>query len=140
MSDLHLRQIRKKLEQDYVPSVDLTDYEGKSASDRDTAALSRSLAAFAVADRLGLEPTRAARTVTDGFGDNGIDAIGLDTAQSRVVVAQSKWIAAGKGAPTVGDVQKFAQGFRDLINGRFRQVQHCDKGEGTGTYRSARQH
>ena len=48
-----------------------------------------------------------------------MDAIGIDKARSAVVLVQSKWDGDGKGSPALGDVQKFAQGFRDLITPSF---------------------
>jgi hypothetical protein len=119
MSTIHLNQIRNKLEADYCPVIDMSDWAGKPKLQNDRARLSRALAAFALAERLNLTPTAAAATVTDGFDDNGLDAIGIDRENSTVVVVQAKWDATGAKAPQLGDVQKFVQGFRDLTEGRF---------------------
>jgi hypothetical protein len=119
MSELHVRQIKKKLDTDFRAHIDASDYAGKPETEREGAVLSRSLAAFAVSDRLGIEPAQAALSVTDGFDDNGLDAIGLDQERALVVVAQSKWMSRGKGAPSLADIQKFALGFRDLIDAKF---------------------
>lgn len=119
MSELHVRQIRKKLEHDYNSTVDIADCAGKPSSEVDNVRLSRSLAAFVLAERLGLAPPQATADVTDGFNDNGLDAIGVDPDQDTVVLVQSKWMSSGKGSPSIADVQKFAQGFRDLIDARF---------------------
>lgn len=114
MSTIHLNQIRKKLETDYCPVIDMSDWEGKPTDQIDKARLSRALAAFALAERLALTPTSAAAAITDGFDDNGLDAVGVDRENSTVVVVQAKWDATGVKAPQLGEVQKFVQGFRDL--------------------------
>jgi AIPR protein len=119
LSELHLRQIRKKLEQDYFPSIDVKDYSGKPPQEIESAQLTRSVAAFVLTERLGLSPQEASSHVTDGFEDNGLDAVGINRDQDQVVLVQSKWMASGKGSPSTADVQKFTQGFQDLIDARF---------------------
>ena len=90
MSVIYLNQIRKKLEADYCPLIDMADSAGQPKAQRDKARLSRALAAFALAERLDLTPAVAAAAVTDGFDDNGLDAIGIDRENSTVVVVQAK--------------------------------------------------
>jgi hypothetical protein len=119
MSAIHLRQIRNKLEQDYLETVDVSDLAGRSVGDVEAAKLSRALAALAISERLGMPVASATASVTDGFHDNGLDAVGIDQDAQTVVVVQSKWDGGGRSAPAIGDLQKFAQGFRDLTNARF---------------------
>jgi hypothetical protein len=119
MSVVHINHIRKKLETDFCPHIDMSDYVGKPEAEVLAARLSRALAAFALAEVLDLSAEAAAASVTDGFDDNGVDAIGIDKARSAVVLVQSKWDGDGKGSPALGDIQKFAQGFRDLITPSF---------------------
>jgi hypothetical protein len=121
VSAIHLRQIRNKLAQDYTPHIDIADLAGRPAAEVEAAGLSRSLAALALSERLSIDAVAAAAGVTDGFDDNGIDAIGLDADQSTVVVVQAKWMGDGRGSPALGDLQKFAQGFRDLTNAQFNR-------------------
>lgn len=119
MSVVHLNHIRKKLEQDFCPHVDMSDYVGRPQAEIDAACLSRALAAFALAEQTQVSPAEAVLDIVDGFGDHGIDAIGIDRQNSVVVVVQSKWDADGKGSPALGDVEKFSRGFRDLLVPRF---------------------
>lgn len=121
MSTIHLRQIRNKLDQDYAPGIDVSDLDGKPAADVEVATLSRALAALAVSERLGQDAATAGSSVTDGFNDNGIDAIGVDADAGVVVVVQAKWVGNGRGSPALGDLQKFANGFRDLTNAQFHR-------------------
>lgn len=121
MSELHLNHIKTKLTADFSGSIDMSDYDRKSAEDIEAARLSRSLAAFALTQRMEIAPAVAANDVVDGFDDNGVDAIGIDSERSTVIVVQSKWDRKGGGGPDVGSVEKFASGFRDLINARFER-------------------
>jgi hypothetical protein len=121
MSEIHLRQIKNKLEQDFEGGIDVSDLAGKSESDIASARRSRALAALALAQRLAMAPSAAGAAVTDGFDDNGIDAIGTSDDGTLVVVVQAKWDSSGNGSPALGDLQKFVQGFRDLVNGRFER-------------------
>lgn len=78
--------------------------------------LSRLLAKYAV--RLALpESGEASQSVeiTDGGGDRGIDAVGVDVNAKLVVLAQSKWRQDGKGSIVSGDVLKFLDGVRALL-------------------------
>lgn len=119
MSIVHLKHIRNKLEQDYCPHIDMSDHQVRPAEEVEQARLSRALAAFALAEQARVSPAQAAADVVDGFGDHGIDAIGIDEQGGAVVVVQAKWDSAGKGSPTLGDVEKFISGVRDLLVPRF---------------------
>ena len=114
-----MNHIRKKLESDFCPHVDMSDYPGKLIGEIENARLSRALAAFAIAEYAEVSPAAAVMDIVDGFDDHGIDAIGIDKQNHVIVVVQSKWDADGKGSPALGDVEKFARGFNDLITPRF---------------------
>jgi hypothetical protein len=119
VSIVHLNHIRKKLEQEFCPLIDMSDWAGRPQVQTESARLSRALAAFAVAEYAQVSPAQAVADVVDGFGDNGIDAIGVDHQRGVVVVVQSKWDDDGKGSPALGDVEKFVRGFNDLLAPRF---------------------
>lgn len=119
MSTLHLRHIKTTVENQFKPHIDLADYANKSAQERDAAFLSRGLAAYALSQIARLSPLRASQGIVDGFDDNGIDAIHYDPADKIMYVGQSKWMTSGNGSPAQGDIKKFVDGFRDLINARF---------------------
>ena len=61
--------------------------------------LSRTLAAYAIHKLGGADLDQAAAAVVDGGGDGGIDAIFHSTAANTLWVAQSKFIASGRGEP-----------------------------------------
>lgn len=77
--------------------------------------LSRSLAAFAIANLADVISAQGANSIINGENDNGIDAIYFDRNQKSLWLVQAK---AGK-APNMGDNKKFCDGIRDLIERRF---------------------
>ena len=97
----------------------MADYAERPEGEARHAFLQRSLAAYALESLALVDPAAAADGVVDGFGDNGIDAVLYEQVEKTVYVVQAKWDSAGTSAPEAGDVQKFVQGFRDLINTRF---------------------
>ncbi len=116
MGVVQLNQLKAKITDGVGKHVDVGDVH---SGQEDGARLTRGLAAFAVMHLLDLDEKTAAASVTDGFNDNGIDAIYVDVDSSRVYLVQSKWSNAGTGSPALGDVQKFLKGFADLINAEF---------------------
>lgn len=112
---VQLNQIKTRISTTCGPLVDVSDVTG----DVDVARLTRGLTAWVLTQAAATSNEDAAAAVTDGFGDNGIDAILIDTDSSIVYLVQSKWNAKGTGSPALGDVHKFIQGFRDIINAQF---------------------
>jgi hypothetical protein len=119
VSVIHLRHITTALEATYSALIDMSDYAERPEGEKQHAFLQRALAAYALESLALVDPAAAAGGVVDGFGDNGIDAVLYEQVEKTVYVIQAKWDSAGTSAPEVGDVQKFVQGFRDLINTRF---------------------
>jgi hypothetical protein len=112
---VQLNQIRSKVLESVGGLVDVSDASG----DVEVVKLTRGLAAWVITQLSGMSHKEAAAAVTDGSGDNGIDAIAVDAENSVVYVVQSKWDRKGRGSPALGDVHKFIQGFRDIINAEF---------------------
>ena len=119
MSKLHVRHVREALEVLYSDKIDLTDYANASDSQRTKAFLSRALAALSVQRLTDLSPELTAKTVTDGTGDNGIDAIFIDRPHSRIILVQSKWDGSGNGTLGLGDARNFIAGFKDLTDEKW---------------------
>lgn len=117
MSIIHVNQIKSHITRLFHDLIDLDDV--KNSSQRDDFFLSRGLAAYAVLFLSGIPADTAARAVTDGGDDNGIDAIYFDETNRRLYLVQSKWIKSGSGEPANGDVKKFISGVHDLFNMEF---------------------
>ena len=118
MSIIHLNQIKKRIETDIAPHIDMSDQKHGSQTFQDIL-LSRGLAAYSVYHLAGCEPKEAATSIVDGGDDNGIDAIYLDESESKLYLVQSKWIHDGRGEPDNASVKKFISGIHDLLSLNF---------------------
>ena len=116
---LHVRRLGVTLTRSFSSHINLSDYDGRAEPERNSALLTRSLAAYALTMAADVDPRVAAAAIVDGFDDNGLDSIQVNKDEKRVYVVQSKWDNSGSGGLQLGDVQKFLQGFRDLVEARF---------------------
>src|SRR5689334_3898966 len=120
MSIIHVGHIRATLTTRFATLIDLSDIaQNASGSQRENFVLTRSLSAFALAQIAGIDDAFAADAVVDGAQDNGLDAIYYDLTEHVCYIVQSKWITSGNGSMDVGEMQKFVQGCRDLLEARF---------------------
>jgi len=119
MSIIHIRQIETHLLNTFARYIDMTDYENKSESEKKSALLTRSLAAFSVFNFSETTEEFAGKSITDGYGDNGIDAVHYDENEKILYIAQSKWHHDGTGSIDRGDVLKFINGAKDILAGNF---------------------
>jgi hypothetical protein len=118
VSILHVNQIAGALHRMFDGYIDLTDASPKP-DDREKCLLTRALASFAIAQLAGITPQDAAKAVTDGSNDNGIDALHYDVPTKTMFVVQAKWHSDGNGSFERADVLKFTKGFDDLANLNF---------------------
>lgn len=118
MSIIHVRQIQSHLESEIIPGI--SELKESSKLDKDSL-LSRALAAFSIQILAHIDLESAIGSITDGSDDNGIDAIYVDEANSRLYLAQSKWIHSGNGEPDLSSIKKFTGGIVDLINLKFNK-------------------
>lgn len=119
MSELHVRQIRATLEKTFNSLIDITDVSDRSQEEQINAFLTRSQAAFVLMYLTNINAEDAAKTVTDGFKDNGLDGVFYHPSERVLYLVQSKWRNDGTGSIDRGEIQKFLKGFKDLINARW---------------------
>ncbi|MFI7165298.1 AIPR family protein [Rhodococcus erythropolis] len=122
MGALHITQIQQRLRATTYPHIDVSDLAGHSEDNVEQARLTRSLAAFVLTKVTDLTDFEAAASVTDGSGDNGIDAIAVvGSERPRLVVIQSKWSDTGKRGASLEDMMKFQRGLADLISTKWQR-------------------
>ena len=119
MSVVQVNQLRRRLVQTYDKLIDLSDV--KNESDSENCFLSRSYAAFSLEVLADISPEEASKCVTDSYDDNGIDALYYDQSFNDLWIVQSKWIKNGKGEPSMGDVSKYVQGIKDLLELKYER-------------------
>ncbi|MEG3973526.1 AIPR family protein [Microcoleus sp. herbarium8] len=109
-------QVLEALKQDYFQMIPQLQ-RNWTTEQHEKNRLSRSLAAFAIANLADITPAQAANSIVNGENDNGIDAIYFDRMKNLLLLVQAK---AGN-APNMGDNKKFCDGIRDLVYQRFQK-------------------
>jgi AIPR protein len=121
VSSLKVRHVAAALHGRFDNLIDISDVSAASEEHCEAVFLTRALAAQAVQRITGIDAATAARSVTDGSGDNGVDAVYIDP-DNAVVLVQTKWSKAGTGSIGLGETRNFIAGLKDLTDenyGRF---------------------
>lgn len=122
MSKLTVKRIKNFLDKHFNGKIDLSNLHKKcSEQDKEKQFRSRALAAYALTVVASAETEDAVNAITDGFGDNGIDAIYYDKPSNNLWLVQSKFIEKGKGGIDTGDIEKFNKGIKRLINEEYEK-------------------
>ena len=119
MSVIHVGHIKTHVKRLFDTHIDLKDVQNAPTEQQEDFFYTRALSAYAVHFLSGAPIEAAARSVTDGGDDNGLDAIYFDESSRRLYLVQSKWIKSGSGEPDNGDIKKFVAGVHDLFNLQF---------------------
>jgi len=119
MSKIIVNRIKSYLDKTFKDKIDLSDLTKKSPEDKQKNFLSRALSSYGLTIVAGTNIEDAGKAVTDGFDDNGIDAIYFDKQSRNLWIVQSKFIESGTGGIDNGDIEKFAKGVKKLIDGDF---------------------
>jgi len=118
VNKIRLRQVEHALLREYETLLDLNDVASASEEQRNKVFRTRALAAEAVRISARVTHADAAASVTDGSGDNGIDALYVDERNSRIFLVQSKWHSSD-GTIGIGEAHAFRQGFKDLTDENY---------------------
>ena len=118
MANLQVNQIKRHLENNYIPHVDDSDII-ETGEKKEIHVLSRALAAYSVASLGNYDPKEVCSNITDEFGDNGIDLIHVDVDSKKMWLVQSKFIVNGNKGVDCGELHKFIKGIEDLCNADY---------------------
>lgn len=124
MSVYHVNQIRHRIETTFQGLIDQSDVEGKPEKHRGDAFLSRALAAYALMQEADLTPNSAASQITDGYDDNGLDAIYVhrgDRDSITLYLVQAKWNHDGSASPDLSAAKAFVDGIGDLLEQKWNK-------------------
>jgi hypothetical protein len=117
MSKIHVTQIEGYLTAHAKAAVDMTDWlKHKDENQRRIAFLSRSLAMLAVSHLAEVPLAELGPYITDGNDDGGIDLIYFDAAEKMLYLVQSKWHEDGHGSIDQGELLKFIEGIRKVLD------------------------
>ena len=111
---LQLRRIETKINEILCPKIDIADLNLEDPG-RQAHLYSRALAALAVMKSSNVDAETAAKSVTDGYNDLGIDAVFNDTDQKRLILVQSKWRCGASGGIEHVEMLSFVQGIKSVI-------------------------
>ena len=116
---LTMERLTYALDSRFADLIDMSDGQSDQGDDRRTRFLSRALAAFCVQCLTDADPSVAALSVTDGFKDQGLDAIYFDSSENTLYLVQSKWSKNATKTIDAGDCQLFINGIQSLIRADF---------------------
>lgn len=112
---LQLRRIETKINEMLCPKIDLADLNAEVPG-RQLHVYSRALAALAIMKSSNVDAETAAKSVTDGYNDLGIDAVYNDIDQKRLILVQSKWRSGASGGVDLAEMLSFVQGIKSIIS------------------------
>ena len=121
MSKIHVNHIKTALDNLYASKINIDDYDKKNDDEKRKVFYSRALASYALHIMASASITESANSITDGFDDNGIDAVLYDDSQNTLYIVQSKLIEEGTGEPDTGEIRKFRDGIIDLIEEKYER-------------------
>lgn len=119
MSRIQVNHIKQALDNLFSDKIDISDIKSKNPEEIKKNFYSRALAAYALHINASVSIEESANAVTDGYNDNGIDAIFYDNQQNILYLVQSKMIDEGAGEPDTGEMGKFSTGITDLIEEKY---------------------
>jgi hypothetical protein len=90
MAILHIGHIRAALKKRFNGLIDLSDVPNAKGDDLENFFLTRSLAAFVIAELARVDDKIAAKAIVDGSKDNGLDAFYFDPTERVCYLIQSK--------------------------------------------------
>lgn len=124
MSTLQVRHMRDAIIDEFGDRIDLSDVRERPEEEQRKSLLSRALAAFTARHIVGCSADEAADSITDGYNDQGIDAVVVDESKSRLWLIQSKWSDDGKASLNQAAAGATAHGLKLILRsdyGSFNQ-------------------
>jgi hypothetical protein len=121
MSTYTISRIRNVLEKQFATLIDMSDWAGRPAGETQSAFLSRALAALCIRRLAKVDAATAAAAVTDGYNDNGLDAVHFDQTSDTLHLVQTKWSQEGNKTIGADSTGAFAAGVRDLLSLRLER-------------------
>lgn len=116
--NVQVMRIATKFKEMFSDEIDMADVD--VASEKfENCFNSRCLAAYALMVQCDIDNEGAAKCVTDGFHDWGIDAVYKDESSKILYVVQAKWSNDGNGTIAQGDSLKFISGIEKILNMDF---------------------
>jgi hypothetical protein len=108
-------QIGARLHAVFGNKIDVSDCKSTIPADRDVLYNSRALAGLYLKNELPLSGAAAAKSITDGGKDGGIDAVAWNESSKTLFIVQSKWKQNPQKGLELGDFLKMKSGIARLL-------------------------
>jgi hypothetical protein len=118
---LEVRQIREALLREFSDRISMDDFQKKNPNERESALLSRAVAAKAARLLTDCTSEEAAAGVIDGRDDFGIDAVAFSASGTELWLVQAKWKNSGTAGFNTEAALKLIHGLQKLDNRDFDQ-------------------
>lgn len=119
MSVIHLNRIKKVLDNQVVGNINkseiLKEKSNIEPEELTNIILSQSYLLFTLKNLTGESYLELSNYITDGYKDNGIDAVYYSITRNELFICQSKWIKKGTGGVDKSEILKFLNGVSDLL-------------------------
>lgn len=130
MSKLHVTQIEGYLSTTMKDRIDMSDYAHHSdPSQVKKAFLTRGLAALAASHMTETPIAELGSAITDGSKDGGIDLVYFNAAELTLYLVQTKWHEDGHGSMELGEVLKFIEGVKKVLDNNLDGLNERVKGK-----------
>lgn len=117
MSKLHVTQIEGYLSTTMKSHIDMSDYAHHSdPAQVKKAFLTRGLGALSASHLTETPIAEIGSAITDGSKDGGIDLIYFNAPELTLYLVQAKWHEDGHGSMELGDVLKFIEGVKKVLD------------------------
>lgn len=116
---LTIARLETAIRQKFDSLIDMSDVPVDPTDEFRRKFLTRALAAFAISCLTDCDAAEAAAGITDGWNDQGIDAIFFDAGDKALYLVQSKWSDNGRSTIDQGEMEKFLRGVRLLTKPDF---------------------
>lgn len=114
--NIQVNRVAGKFKDIFNGQIDLSDVREEN---KEITFLSRSLALYAIMMNTDCSVEEIQNSLTDGYNDNGIDAVFCDDDQKIMYLIQSKWSTDGNHTISQGDTSNFISGITKVLNGNF---------------------
>lgn len=120
MGALEVTQIKRKLIDEFSGLLEYVEEEVDVQ--KNNLFLTRALAAYSIKMLYPNEENEnIVKYIVDGSNDNGLDVIYYIKELNELCFVQSKFNHAGNSEPELGDIKKFLDGIRDLLQLKFNK-------------------
>lgn len=114
--NIQVNRIAGKLKELFDGKIDLSDVKTEN---QELTFLSRALALYGIIMNTDCTVEDVLNSSTDGYHDNGVDAVYCDDNQKVMYLIQSKWSNDGKHSISQGDTSNFISGISKILNSNF---------------------